>query len=394
MYRCIIALVFLLMAPLPGAIAQETGPSPSLAPERVVVIGVTLLTDFQRNSDGTYEAIGFEDAVLIIQDSLIKTVVPRQNFQIGLNDIAVSGKGNYVVASPIIFGAADSDPEQWLRGRNLLAAGLSGIGSIALPDALANSSAGRCAVARINAKEFPGATPVSIGKRAPEDPSMPVFTVPSKKVSESNTAFFMKMTEYTRSLQEAGHSNEAILYGLTNGAARRIGRSDLGVIEVGARGMVVVTEGNPLDDPSVLFDPHAVVFGDRVLRRAEIEVLRDSSNKGKKQIEATLGLAPPSDGEGEIARWLVSVAAQVFGGAAIKADGDGFAFASVQGEPRFDSTSGMLRRGEDVGYLEYTGKPVRFRFSARASSDGLSIELSLNGGSRSRPNLLVPRRPR
>ena len=204
MYRCIIALVFLLMAPLPGAIAQETGPSPSLAPERVVVIGVTLLTDFQRNSDGTYEAIGFEDAVLIIQDSLIKTVVPRQNFQIGLNDIAVSGKGNYVVASPIIFGAADSDPEQWLRGRNLLAAGLSGIGSIALPDALANSSAGRCAVARINAKEFPGATPVSIGKRAPEDPSMPVFTVPSKKVSESNTAFFMKMTEYTRSLQEAG----------------------------------------------------------------------------------------------------------------------------------------------------------------------------------------------
>jgi hypothetical protein len=135
------------------------------------VIGVTILTDFQRTSEGEIEANGFEDAVLIIEDGAVKTVLPRQNFQLRATDIVVSGRGRFAMAAPIIFGAGEKQGSQWLRGRNLLAAGLSGVGCLALPKSLAGSPAGRCAESRIEAKEFPGALPVSFGNASgPLDP--------------------------------------------------------------------------------------------------------------------------------------------------------------------------------------------------------------------------------
>ena len=374
-----LAVICSLLTSLGGGIApQEATPAVEPKPTRIAVIGVTILTDFQRTSEGEIEANGFEDAVLIIEDGAVKTVLPRQNFQLRVTDIVVSGRGRFAMAAPIIFGAGEKQGSQWLRGRNLLAAGISGVGCLALPKSLAESPAGRCAESRIEAKEFPGALPVSFGNIEPEDPAVPMFEFAPLDATKPKMALYLRLIAHTRSLQKAGHSNETILFGLTNAAAARIERSDLGVIEPGARGRIVVSDGNPLDDPSVIFDPHAVVFGDRVLRRSEIEVLRDSSSKGAQQISATHTLELPGEEGNAITRWLVSVAAQVFGGVAMKQVDGEYAFASTQGEPRFDRASGWLRESGEVGYLEYTGSSTNFRFTASATAEGLSIELSLN----------------
>lgn len=380
MYAGTIALVFSLLSQNAGGpFPQEAVQADDSAPTRIALTGTTILTDFQRTPDGDIEAIGFEDSVLIIEDGRVKTVLPGQNYRMAPNDIVVTGRGRFVIAAPIAFGGGkDTQLNGWLRGRSLLAAGLSGVGSIVLPKELIESPAGQCAVSRVESKEFPGALPMSAKKAASPDSSVPLLTLTAEDMEENSRLLFTRLIQRIRDLQKAGHSNEMILFGLTNGAAKKIGRSDIGIIETGSKGVVVVTNGNPLDDPSVIFDPYAVVFEDRVLRRAEIEVLRDTSSKGEKQVAATQLLSPPGEGGGKITRWLVSVAAQIFGGVALKEVDGSIAFSSIQGEPRLDQTSGWLRTSGVVGHLDYKGSQVRFRFDAEATQEGLSIELVLN----------------
>ena len=221
--------------------------------------------------------------------------------------------------------------------------------------------------------------PIVGAKGTPETDSSPYVVVERAPEYGQEIPFYMELITRTRALQEAGHSNEAILHAITNGAAERINRPDLGVIEPGASGMIVVVDGDPLADPSIIFDPFAVVFQDRVLRRAEIEVMRDSSAKSKRQVDATKALTPVADEATDPTRWLVSVAGQIFGGVALHPESGGYAFASMQGEPRFDSTKGTLRSEGVLGALEYTGQPFDFVFTATANDTGLSVSLSMNG---------------
>ena len=380
MHAGTIALVFSLLSQNAGGpVLPEGVQLDDPVPMRIALTGTTILTDFQRTPDGDIEAIGFEDSVLIIEGGRVKTVLPRQNYQLGPNDIVVTGKGRFVIAAPIVFGGGKgAQLNGWLRGRSLLAAGLSGIGSIVLPKELIESPAGQCAVSRVESKEFPAALPMSAKKAVSSDPSVPFLTLTAEDMEKNNSLLYVRLIQRVRDLQAAGHSNGSILFGLTNAAAEKIGRSDIGIIELGSKGAVVVTNGNPMDDPSVIFDPYAVVFEDRVLRRAEIEVLRDTSSKGEKQIAATQLLSPQGEGGEKITRWLVSVAAQIFGGVALKEVDGSIAFSSMQGEPRFDRTSGWLRTSGVVGHLNYEGSPVSFRFDAEATQEGLSIELVLN----------------
>ena len=107
MHTGTLAVICSLLTSLGEGIApQEASPAVEPKPTRIAVIGVTILTDFQRTSEGDIEANGFEDAVLIIEDGAVKTVLPRQNYRLGANDIAVSGRGRFAIAAPIIFGCS------------------------------------------------------------------------------------------------------------------------------------------------------------------------------------------------------------------------------------------------------------------------------------------------
>jgi imidazolonepropionase-like amidohydrolase len=80
-------------------------------------------------------------------------------------------------------------------------------------------------------------------------------------------------TELVR-MAEAGLGSAAAIRAATQGSARALGLDDVGIVEVGARADLLVVDGDPLVDPSVLLDPARiwlVIQGGRSVGGATIE---------------------------------------------------------------------------------------------------------------------------
>jgi imidazolonepropionase-like amidohydrolase len=75
-------------------------------------------------------------------------------------------------------------------------------------------------------------------------------------------------------MAEAGLGSAAAIRAATQGSARALGLDDVGIVEVGARADLLVVDGDPLVDPSVLLDPARiwlVIQGGRSVGGATIE---------------------------------------------------------------------------------------------------------------------------
>lgn len=346
---------------------QAAGPNPpSEASPRILVIGASVIRGIDQ--DGVVDVL--EDATIVIENGRVSEVGPRIKFQLREDDIAVTARDRFAVAAPIIF----SSDEAWFRGGSLLSAAVSGVGHIAMPEASTKTPAGRCAVFRAEAREFPAAFPVA----ASEGASSKVVTAKASDPGREGVTLDMRLFETIARRRAVGATNTDILAAFTTAAAQHLGREDLGVIRPGSVAMILVTNADPRTDPGTMFDPRSFVMGDRVMRRAEIEVLRETIARSREQRALARALEPPEEG-GVVTRYVVSVAAQIFGGAAIRLGSETVTFATKQGAPRNDAVRGVLRHDGTVGAIAYQGPPESFRFRATAVEGGLSIELEIEG---------------
>jgi hypothetical protein len=181
-----------------------------------------------------------------------------------------------------------------------------------------------------------------------------------------------------KSLQKEGYSNSAILAAMTSEAGRRLGMPDIGVITPGARGIIVVTDVDPLKDPMAILDPYAVVFGDRVLRRNEIEVLRETLARSKSEHTAAMDMNLEGDSV-DVNRWLMSISSQIFGRVITASDETGIRYESRQGSPRNDRSVGRLGKAGLESTLVYAGPPQNFKISLTPNSKGISVGLEMEG---------------
>jgi hypothetical protein len=362
------------------------GPSPIVPPEesftpveRIVITGATVLSDLHLDENGEWVALGLEDTSVLIEDGVIARLVPSSNYQLGPGDVTVTARGRWVMPAPIVRGVGTefAGAEQWCAGGRLVDATLAGIGAVVLPREIADGPHGRCATSRLNDLEIPAATVFA----ADPDTLAALDGVPTLEAgSGPGTTLAAAITAAI----EEGRSSAEILASLTTNPAAALGRPELGAIEPGSSGKVLVLNDNPLENPLAILEPHAVTFGNRVMRRAEIEVLRDAANRGLDMRTTVLALVPEGVESDRVRRWTLSVQAQVFGGIAAGQGVDGLHFAGRTGEPRFDATSGVLRLepAEDLPNLElvYDGPPQSFRIQTTPNDEGLSVELAVEGG--------------
>lgn len=345
--------------------------------ERVVISGATVLTTLQLEADGSWTALVLEEMSVLVEEGVVVRLVPSNNYRLGPGDVAVTARGRWLMAAPIVIGGGDETSRgRWLEGGRLVDATLTGIGSVVLPQDLVDGPHGRCAASRLEGFEIPaagmiGADPETLAVLADGPtliPDLPPALALSDMISER---------------LDRGIPPEEVLASMTVGAAAGLGRPDLGTVEVGSRGPFLVLDGNPLEDPAAVLSPHVVTFGDRVIRRAEIEVLRDASVRGTETRTTILGMVPESVPDASIRRWTLSTQAQVFGGIAAGRHDGGLRFIARTGQPRFDRTTGVLRLEPDEGVpnlvLDYEGPPESFAISTIPNEFGLTVRLNVEG---------------
>lgn len=354
-------------------------PEPEFIPvERLVITGGTVLSSFQQDATGTWSASVLEDTTVVVENGEVARLVAASTYQLGLGDVAVTARGRFVMAAPIVLGsfAADDVATAWLEGGRLVDAALSGIGSVALPASVVDSASGRCVLGRIVDLEIPGASPIAVdpgGLEALAD----AVTIGT---AESPGEVFENVL---RSRLASGTDPIELLAQLTENAAAAIARPDLGRVEIGSRTRLLVLDGDPMVDPTLITRPHAMTFGDRVMRKAEIAVLRDASDRGRDMREKILALVPDDAGDDAIRRWYTSTQAQVFAGiAAAGQDGD-LKFTGRSGQPRFDRVDGRLRLEPEEGLpnldLAYDGPPRSFEIQTTPDEAGLAVLLVQEG---------------
>ena len=373
-----LGLLFVVSLFLQAQLPQAGPPAPVDTRNRMAVIGATIISGFEKDSKGKYLPILFEDSSLTVEDGKVDDIVSRQNFKLGSNEVPVLGKNRFAISAPIFFGTGNDDGAAWLMGRNLMAASVHGMGYVALPAKVVESPAGRCAQSRVDAREFPGAYPLPL-KPNPNDVMQGAWVEASVSDSLGSPDEFTKLIgDKIKSLQEAGFSNSAILAGMTSDAGQRLGKSDLGVITPGARGIIVVTDVDPLIDPMAILDPYAIVFGDRVLRRNEIEVLRGTLGRSKgEQVEAsTMNF---EGGATNTNRWLMSISTQIFGRVLTADDEKGIRYKSRQGAPRNDLSVGRVGNVGFKSNVAYTGPPQNFEIGLIPNENGIGVELQMEG---------------
>ncbi len=352
---------------------------PELIPvERVVVTGVTVYSDFERKPDGTWSVLGIENATILVEQGKVARIVAASTYSLGLGDIVVSGGDRFVMAAPIVMATADDAASMmdWLAGGRLVDCSLAGVGRIILPEELVDGPHGRCVQARIDKFELPAAMPLGV------DASTEAFLDGVIRLP-FNVAPAEAMEMQIRDRLDQGQDPIEILAALTRGPAAALGRPEVGVLEKGASARLLVLSEDPTQNPLAVLEPYAMTFGDRVMRRAEMEVLRDASLRtwGMRDQVAELtieGIDPSS-----IRRWTTSTQAQVFAGiAAGGPDGD-IRFSGRTGEPRFDAIEGRLRLRPPAGdpnlTLSYTGPPESFEFTTTPNGQGLGVELRVEG---------------
>lgn len=360
-------------------VGPPSPPEPEFTPvERIVITGATVLSDLHVDESGEWVALGLEDTTVVIEDGVVARLVPSSNFQLGPGDVTVTARGRWVMPAPIVLGVGDGPAalDRWTEGGRLVDATLAGIGSVVLPAAVADGPHGRCAAARLAELEIPAATVFA----ADDETLAALDGVPALDASLTPAA---ALGAAIREAVDLGRPAAEIIATLTTAPSAALGRPTLGAIEPGTDAKVLVLDENPLEDPTTILRPHAVTFGDRVMRRAEIEVLRDASGRGTDMRATLLALSPEGVEYDAIRRWTLSTQAQVFGGIAAGRAEDGLRFAGRTGQPRFDKTSGVLRLETDGTQpnleLDYDGPPQSFVFSATPGPDGVSISLSVEG---------------
>ena len=349
--------------------------------ERVVVTGVTVLGDFQRTEDGRWSVIGTEDATVVVEDGRVVRIVASSTFNLGLGDVVVTAKDRFVMAAPIVIGDAgeaedEGDLTTWMEGGRLIEATLAGIGEMVLPEALVDGPHGRCIRRRIDDFEIPAANPVG-ADAATLSALQDAMRIPVDRRPEDG------LFEAIRNRMDAGVDPIEILAGLTRGPAAALGRPGLGTVEPGSTARLLVLDDDPTINPLAILEPYAMTFGDRVMRRAEIEVLRDTSVRGAEMRDRIGALVPSGIDADLIRRWTTSTQGQVFAGiAAGGPDGD-VRFSGITGEPRFDAINGRLRlappEGEPNLELAYDGPPESFEFVTRPEAGGLAVTLEVEG---------------
>lgn len=340
-----------------GSMQTVGPPTPEPPSHRILIIGASVITSVE---NGVAEVL--PDATIAIEHGRVVAVGPRIDFQLRQDDIAVTARDRFAIAAPILFG----EGEGWLRGTSLLEAAVSGVGFIAMPEERLATPNGRCATFRVAAREFPAAMPI-------EGTNGGVVLTPSD-AARPGVTLQMRLAELVHAKERGGASGPDVLEQFYAASARE----DLGVIRPGSVASILITNGDPRVNVTTLFDPHAFVMGDRVMRRAEIETMRDTLVRSRAQRTVAASLAPPGAG-GSVHRYLVSVGGQLFGGAAVRVERDRVSFVTKQGAPRNDSIHGTLLHEGIVGSVVYDGPPESFTFKAKAMDGGLSIKLDIEG---------------
>lgn len=363
-----------------GLVGPPEPAEPDFTPvERIVVTGATVLSDLHLDESGEWVALGLEDTTVVIEDGVVTRLVPSSNYQLGPGDVAVTARGRWVMSAPILVGTSDDVDglDRWLEGGRLVDATLTGIGSIILPEEIADGPHGRCAAARLAEFEIPAASVLG----ADDETLAALDGVPTLDGG------LRPADALAGAIQEAlddGRSPIEVLAMLTTAPSAALGRPSLGAVEPGSAVKVLVLDENPLENPMSILRPHAVTFGDRVMRRAEIEVLRDASARGADMRTTVLGLSAPDVATLANRRWTLSVQAQVFGGMVAGPTDDGLHFTGRTGQPRFDATTGVLRLDAPEGVpnleLDYDGPPQSFEISTTSGPDGLGVSLSVEDG--------------
>ena len=368
--------------PQDGAKVTEKAPDPNkdfVPVERLVITGAQVLSELRQGSDGMWEAVGFDETTIVIEDGVVVRLVDATNYQLTPNDAVISARGRWVMATPIVFGPmkAGTTIADSLSGGAMIDLTLAGIGGLVVPESVLESPAGVCARHRRTGREIPSASLLGMDVQAYSDldSEFPRVDLSNDGVSELRTWIAGRI--------ESDVSPASILARLTVQAAEILGRSDLGRVEIGSKSDLVILDGNPLSNPDAILDPFAVTFGDRAIRRAEIEVLRDASMRGGQMRRQTRELTIDSMPESSIRRWVTSTQGQIFAGLVAAGPAGDTRFVSRVGQPRFDQSSGRIRLspGPDTPNfeLDYDGPPESFAISTKAVEAGLSIELRIEG---------------
>lgn len=354
-------------------------PEPEFIPvERLVITGGTVLSGFQQDATGAWSASVLENTTIVVENGEVTRLVAASTYQLGLGDVVVTARDRFVMAAPIVLGSVEVDDvaTAWLEGGRLVDAALSGIGGVALPASVVDSASGRCVLGRITDLQIPGATPLAADSEGLEALADAVAIGSVDSPGEA-------LEDLIRSTIESGTDPIELLARLTENAAAAIARPDLGRVVLGSRTRLLVLDGDPIKDPTQITRPHAMTFGDRVMRKAEIAVLRDASDRGRVMREQILALVPDDAGDDPIRRWYTSTQAQVFAGiAAAGPDGD-LKFAGRSGQPRFDRVDGRLRLEPEEGVpnldLAYNGPPRSFEIQTTPDETGLAVLLVQEG---------------
>ena len=355
-------------------------PEPEFVPvERLVITGATVLSSFEQDAEGRWTAQILEDTSVLVEEGRIARFVASSSYQLSLGDVVVTARGRFVVAAPIVRGSTTGESRMfdWLEGGRLVDAALAGVGIVALPEDVVDTPAGRCVLDRIDGREIPAAVPLGVDAETwaaldgaiELDASMP----PTDALEQS-----------IRDRIAEGVDPFEILADLSQGPAAALGRPDLGSLEVGSEARMLILDGDPTVDPTVVLRPFAMTFGDRVMRLAEIQVLRDASERGEAMRRDILALEVAGVDEDTIRRWYTSTQAQVYAGLAAGGEVGDIRFTCRTGQPRFDRIEGRLRAEPGIGEatldMVYTGPPQSFEIATAPSPDGLTVELALEGG--------------
>lgn len=376
-----LALLVLLVSASHGQEVESPG-SGEAAARRIAIIGGRVITGFDIRDDGSAEAKIRDDVVVLVRDGRVEKFVDASSFKLSRGDMRIRATDRWVVASPSLVLRNADRKDRWMRSSSLLAALVNGIGWIGLPPET-SSSVVRCAKHRIVSGDVPGAMPFDLSKD-PSKSGYPVeldVSMPDRlKDSASLSGLLNKAVDQYR---ERGVSDSAMLFAFTRYQGRPDPDSDHGSIRPGGPARLLVLNANPLQDVSAIFEPHAMVVGDKVMRRAEIEVLRDVIARSTSQILETGTLRPKEVGAETVERWTMSTGGDVFGGIAVgRDDREGTSFVVSRGQPRFDRYSGRYGRVDGDGpvlEIDYRGLPEPFACVFRGMAGGLSVNLSVEG---------------
>ena len=362
----------------------EPKAAPDLAASRLVITGTTVLTDFALGASGVWEAMVLEESTVVIQDGRVSGIVPAANFVLLQSDVVVTGRGRFVMAAPLIVGGGGpAEIGAWLEGGRMIDALLSGIGGVIVPKKMVDSPDGRCLTARTQDREIAASDLLPF---AGEDttPAEDLITIPTSG---------QLIDVYASVLGDrvnAGEDHIGLLATLTRAPAAAIGRPNLGVVKKGSPNKLLVLDSNPIDDPRAVLEPFAVVVGDRILRRAELLVLREASVRGADMRQQIAAEQPEGEWSPPLRRWLNSTQGQVYGGSVAAGEGGQQDFATRTGRPRFDRTVGSIvtepAEGRPNLDLTYTGPPDSFHLTTTPDDDGLRVDLQIADRPRMTPD--------